>query len=126
MIDGGPSYGGLENDLSGNCDGDSGMVLVGQLQLPVACAHFVASSGCCDAGSPKMRFAVTASGGYVIVRITDNAASPDTYAHVDAVVATLAQARECVNRGLRSRLCGLGPWHFYTASNSTFAVGSPV
>ena len=29
VIDGGTSYVGLENDLSGNCDGDSGTVDVG-------------------------------------------------------------------------------------------------
>jgi hypothetical protein len=34
VIDGGTSYVGLENDLSGNCDGDSGRVTVDQLQLP--------------------------------------------------------------------------------------------
>jgi hypothetical protein len=72
-----------------------------------------------------MRLAVVASGGYVIARITDNASSPDTYAHVDSPLATLAQARECVNRGLQGRGCGLAPtapWHFFTVSSGGFTV----
>ena len=72
-----PLYIGTENDKSGNCDGDSG-ILDG---YTVVCAHFVASSKCCNAGSPRMRFAYQRLSNYfVIAKITDNGASTDTVA----------------------------------------------
>src|SRR5262245_49563569 len=52
VIDGGTSYVGQPNDKSGNCDGDSGIVNYDGSTYPVACAHYVAISGCCNAGSP--------------------------------------------------------------------------
>jgi hypothetical protein len=108
VIDGGTSYVGLANDKSGNCDGDSGSVIAGTT-VTVVCAHYVASSGCCNTGSPKMRFAVpNAAGGYSIVRITDNGASPDTFAF--GVTDTFEQARAWVNKGARGG--GGGAWAF--------------
>ena len=74
VLDGGTdeTYIGKENDRSGNCDGDSGSVLInGAAIFNIVCAHFVASSRCCNIGSPKMRFA-WGSGPYDVVRITDN------------------------------------------------------
>ncbi len=122
VTDGGTSYVGAENDFSGNCDGDTGGVLVNGVPRAVVCAHFVAASGCCDAGRPKMRFAVQEGTSYRITRITDNTATLDTYAHVDATVGTLEQARECVNRGIQSRQCGIGPWHYFAAATGGFTV----
>jgi hypothetical protein len=98
VIDGGTSYVGLENDKSGNCDGDSGVMTAGQ-PATVVCAHYVASSGCCNTGSPKMRFATQAFVGYAVYRITDNGASPDTFAFGN--VDTFEQARAWVNTGAR-------------------------
>ena len=74
MIDGGTTFVGLENDKSGNCAGDSGQVLLGTTLTNVVCAHYVASSGCCTTGSPKMRFAVQnpQTGALFVFRITDN------------------------------------------------------
>jgi hypothetical protein len=54
IIDGGTSYVGLENDKSGNCDGDTGSVMLGSTTYSILCAHFVASSR--DGSGPKMRF----------------------------------------------------------------------
>ena len=79
VIDGGTSYVGLENDKSGNCNGDSGTMLIRGDVFPVACAHYVASSR--DNGHPKMRFAFQGFGDdYQGVRITDNGQSGDTVA----------------------------------------------
>lgn len=109
VVDGGTSYVGLENDRSGNCDGDSGTIAgVGT----VVCAHFVLHSRGFNAGSPKMRVAYENGmpGQYLIARITDNGplseagVSPDSFALVFAngtpVVFSLAQARAWVNMGL--------------------------
>src|SRR5262245_3696103 len=76
--DGGTSYIGAGNDLSGNCNGDSGAVTVFSGTFPIVCAHYVASSVCCHRGSPKMRFAYHSLRSYWVVRITDNGDSPDT------------------------------------------------
>ena len=61
VLDGGMSYVGAENDLSGSCAGDSGQFLFGRpgsaRLFDVVCAHYVASSKCCPTGAPKMRFA---------------------------------------------------------------------
>ena len=62
VTDGGTSYVGLENDRSGNCDGDSGTVTLGVTTESVLCAHFVASSRRLNTGSPKMRFAIQNTG----------------------------------------------------------------
>jgi hypothetical protein len=105
VIDGGTSYVDLENDKSGNCNGDSGSRdFAPGFLIPVVCAHYVASSGCCNIGSPTMRFATAALVGYAVYRITDNGASPDTFAAGN--VGTLAQAQAWVNQGARGCHCG--------------------
>ena len=101
VLDGGTSYVGLENDRSGNCAGDTGEVSVSvpgaQMGfVDIACAHFVASSGCCSPGSPKMRIAYAIPGGFQVVRITDNGAAGDT---TFRAAPTLAEARAWVNKG---------------------------
>jgi len=120
--DGGTSYVGAENDFSGNCDGDTGGVLINGVASTVVCAHYVAASGCCDAGRPKMRFAVQVGTKYRITRITDNTSGTADYAHVDTLVDTFDQARDCVNRGIQSSLCKIGPWHSFASGGGGFTV----
>ena len=97
VIDGGTTFVGLENDKSGNCDGDSGTAALSGNSYDVVCAHYIASSRCCP-GIPKMRLALDFGlGGYALVRITDNGPSGDTWA--DASVLTFAEARAWVNKG---------------------------
>src|SRR3954470_1397843 len=119
VIDGGTSYVGLENDKSGNCDGDSGTISVGGFSFQVVCAHYVASSKCCNPGSPKMRLAFANVSGYTIVRITDNGASPDTWAF--QTVGDVAQARAAVNKGWRGSGVG-GSWAFAPTVDGNFTV----
>lgn len=96
VIDGGSTFVGLENDRSGNCDGDSGTVSLGGTLYDVVCAHYVASSRCCP-GIPKMRLAFDFGlGGFALVRITDN---PLGDAWADAGVFTFAEAQAWVNKG---------------------------
>jgi hypothetical protein len=120
VIDGGTSYVGAENDRSGNCDADSGTVTVnGTTALNVVCAHYVTSSGCCNAGSPKMRFAYLISFNfYGIVRITDNGASTDTVAFSSVIGEANAEA--CVNRGARGGGCA--GWVFYTITSGDYTI----
>src|SRR5262245_54026435 len=80
VIDGGTSFVGAGNDLSGNCDGDTGTVAEAGTTYTIVCAHFVASSRCCNTGSPKMRVAYQVGSTYVVARIIDNGASPDSFA----------------------------------------------
>jgi hypothetical protein len=108
VTDGGTSYIGLENDKSGNCNGDSGTIIRVDT-FTVVCAHYVASSGCCNTGNPKMRFAFPYGGGYNVIRITDNGASPDTFAA--GGTDTFAHARAWVNKGTLG--CGCGAVFFY-------------
>ncbi len=118
VIDGGTSNVRLENDKSGNCDGDSG-ILDG---YNVVCAHFVASSKCCNAGSPKMRFAYQRLSNYfVIARITDNGTSLDTVAI--GATSTRAEAEAWVNRGFRGCACvtGLG-WGWYSVTAGGYTI----
>ena len=97
VIDGGTSYVGLENDKSGDCNGDSGTMLIRGDVFPVACAHYVASSR--DNGHPKMRFAFQGFGDdYQAVRITDNGQSGDTVAFSPAFL-TFAQATRMGQQG---------------------------
>ena len=80
VIDGGTSSVGLENDRSGNCAGDSGVVQGpgpggSDISHTIRCAHYVASSR--DGSGPKMRFAYTffePAGNFysvVVYRISD-------------------------------------------------------
>ena len=116
---GGTSYVGTENDLSGSCAGDSGQVTVGGIgPFNVVCAHYVASSGCCDAGSHKMRFAFQQAVFYEVVRITDNPGSVDTFAR--GITTSLADAQAWVNKGERGCHCGV-TWT-YVSVNGDFTV----
>jgi hypothetical protein len=129
VVDGGTSYVGLGNDLSGTCDGDSGTVSLLGSTYNVVCAHYVAASGCCNAGSPKMRFAygpvVIVNGVffYTTVRITDNGASTDTFGSTGIVLPLLPLegARSWVNTGAIGS-GNAGAWTFLTVTNSTFTV----
>ncbi len=118
VIDGGTSYVGLENDKSGNCNGDSGTMLIRGDVFPVACAHYVASSR--DNGHPKMRFAFQGFGDdYQGVRITDNGQSGDTVAFSPAFL-TFAQARAWVNKGAIGGAGG--SWVFQTLTSADYTV----
>ena len=118
VIDGGTSYVGLENDKSGNCNGDSGTMLIRGDVFPVACAHYVASSR--DNGHPKMRFAFQGFGDdYQGVRITDNGQSGDTVAFSPAFL-TFAQARAWVNKGAIGGAGG--SWFFQTLTSADYTV----
>ena len=118
VSDGGTSYVGLQNDRSGNCDGDSGTVVINQaVFFNVVCAHFISSSGCCSPGKPKMRFAYGSGPTYNVVRITDNGIpnaagqSPDTVAV--GFANSLTQAIAWVNTGAVGSGNPLG-WTFPT------------
>ena len=123
VIDGGTDFVGLENDKSGDCDGDSGDIVDPfQVVRSVICAHFVASSGCCNAGSPKMRlaFSVSTSGeSFRVVRITDNGDLPDTWAV--GTTFSRADAEAWVNLGAQGCHCGLG-WGFVTVTDGNYTV----
>ena len=117
VLDGGTdaTYIGKENDRSGNCDGDSGSVLInGAVMFNIVCAHFVASSRCCNIGSPKMRFAWGSPGAFNVVRITDNGlnlpAPTDTFAV--GMVSTLAEAIAWVNTGAVGSFHASPGWNF--------------
>jgi hypothetical protein len=121
IIDGGMSYVGLENDKSGNCDGDSGTVSIDGNQFDVACAHYVASSKCCNSGSPKMRFAYQIETGiYVVFRITDNGASTDTVALGNT--DTLAHATAWVNKGAIGGVGGTWSYAFFVDGDYTITA----
>jgi len=109
VVDGGTSFVGAGNDLSGNCDGDGGTVVVAGTTYSVICAHFVASSGCCNPGSPKMRLAFQAGSTYIIARVVDNGASGDAFANA-GTDTTLANAQAWVNRGRFGSGFGAPPW----------------
>ena len=120
VIDGGTSYVGAENDLSGNCTGDSGTVVVNGFTFNVVCAHFVASSKCCNAGSPKMRFAFqSVFGPFVVVRMTDNGLTGDTFAF--GGTDTLADAQAWVNRGARGSGSLFG-WLWETVTSGDWTI----
>ena len=119
VIDGGTTFVGLENDNSGNCDGDTGAISENGFAAAVVCAHFVAHSGCCNTGSPKMRFAWLGLGGYVVVRITDNGAAGDTFGFTNA--STLAQATAIVNKGV-SGGHSANPWSFLGLTAGDYTI----
>jgi hypothetical protein len=122
VIDGGMSYVGLENDRSGKCHGDDGTVALGRFTYNVFCAHFVASSGCCNMGSPKMRFAFQVSQiSYRVVRITDNGDSTDTWAI--GLASSFADARAWVNTGAIGS-GNAGGWTFLTVAGNYTVTAS--
>jgi hypothetical protein len=131
VLDGGtdPLYIGKENDKSGNCEEDSGTITLGvpPVTVPVVCAHFVASSKCCNGGSPKMRFAfgdfVCCANQYWVARITDNGfGTVDTYGQVVSVKG-LANAMAWVNKGAQGSGNMFSAWTFLAvAQGGDFSV----
>ena len=127
VIDGGDMFVGAGNDNSGNCNGDSGTVAVG-VNTNVVCAHYVASSGCCNTGSPKMRLAfLDASGFYLVAAITDNGPvnpttglSPDTF--MLGAIPTLAEATAWVNRGRIGSAAAGASWSLLAISSGDYTV----
>ena len=121
VIDGGTSYVGLENDKSGSCSGDSGTIIVDTTSFAVICAHYVASSGHFNTGSPKMRFAYASGANtWTIVRITDNAPSTDTFAW--GTTNSLADATDWVNRGVKGSGHPFSNWGFLTVTSGGYTV----
>jgi len=121
IIDGGTSYVGLENDKSGNCDGDSGVITIGRTAMNVPCAHYVASSR--DGAGAKMRFAYQQGSGYIPARITDSASGDTFKIDLPAAEVTLAQAQAWVNLGLVGS--GSSPtfaWQLLSMTSSTFSI----
>src|SRR5262245_13503093 len=118
VIDGGTSYVGLGNDYSGNCDGDSGTLWESGTSYNIVCAHYVASSVCCNAGSPKMRLAYEAAPGIIdVILITDNGIAVDTFAL--GFTSTLTNAKAWVNLGARGSGIGAGAvWGWLTVTGN--------
>ena len=125
VIDGGTTFVGAGNDLTGSCSGDSGSIQFdahqfGSVTVPVVCAHYVASSGALGAGSPKMRLTFQVPGGYGVVRITDNGNGPlDTVGF--GFAPSLAAATAWVNTGATG---SGGSWTFTTLNDGDYAVAA--
>ena len=113
---------GLENDKSGNCDGDSGVITIGRTAMNVPCAHYVASSR--DGSGAKMRFAYQEGTGYIPARITDSPSGDTFKIDLPAAEVTLAQAQAWVDLGLVGS--GSSPtfaWQLLTPmTSSTFSI----
>jgi len=121
ITDGGMNFVGLENDKSGNCDGDSGVITIGRTAMNVPCAHYVASSR--DGAGAKMRFAYQQGSGYIPARITDSASGDTFKIDLPAAEVTLAQAQAWVNLGLVGS--GSSPtfaWQLLSMTSSTFSI----
>ena len=134
VIDGGTSSVGLENDRSGNCAGDSGVVQGpgpggSDISHTIRCAHYVASSR--DGSGPKMRFAYTffePAGNFysvVVYRISDGGARGTDkvgFGFQTAFDITTARllAKEWVNLG-QIGSGNLG-WNFVTLTSGGFTV----
>jgi hypothetical protein len=122
ITDGGTSFVGLENDKSGNCAGDSGVITIGRTAMDVPCAHYVASSR--DGSGAKMRFAYEESpGGYIPARITDSPSGDTFKIDLPAAEVTLAQAQAWVDLGLVGS--GSSPsfsWQLLSMTSSTFSI----
>jgi hypothetical protein len=125
VLDGGmdPLYIGKENDQSGNCDGDTGTVMLNQTPAPIVCSHYVASSH--DGSGPKMRFAFqdpTDANCYYVFRISD-AGPTDKVGGIYFCTTRnpLDLARSAVNRGTSGG--GLEtPWTFTTVDGYTITA----
>jgi hypothetical protein len=121
IMDGGTSDVGLGNDLSGNCNGDSGGIFSNFSINFIVCAHFVQHSGCCNAGSPKMRFAYqTAIAGWTVVRVTDVGGSGDTVAI--GTTTSLADAQAWVNTGANGSGHPSTAWTFQTLTSGNLTI----
>ena len=126
VIDGGTTFVGRENDLSGNFDGDSGTVKVRLFDDAfhnVVCAHFVLHSG--DTGNPKMRFAYqSASGQWTVVRITDNGSPGKNDTIAFGFVTSLADAILWVNLGALGSGRPFTAWGFTTVESGNFNISA--
>ena len=128
ITDGGTSSVGVENDKSGNCDGDSGVISIGTPPVPhsVPCAHYVASSR--DGSGAKMRFAyqldTQVNTSWQVGRITDSPSGDTFKANVPGGPLSFAQAQAWVNTGLVGS--GSSPtfaWQLLSPlTNSTFSI----
>jgi hypothetical protein len=120
-------YDGAGNDLSGTCDVDprgANTVIVNSTTFNVVCAHYVAASGCCNAGSQKMRFAYQVGPStFYVVRITDNGGSPDTLAIVKTT--SFADARSWVNTGASGSGRPFLAWTVLNMTSGDFGIEPP-
>ena len=134
VTDGGATYFGLENDRSGNCDGDTGgSVNFNGFLTSSVCAHYVASSR--DGTGPKMRFAVFLTGTFTtlwLFRISDGGSTlgDDTVAYAMAPLAATsnATATAWVNTGRIGSSNAVTGWQFQTLTNGagyTISTGAP-
>jgi hypothetical protein len=127
VLDGGTSYVGASNDLSGNCKDDSGTFKVRVFDdafHDVVCAHYVASSGGFLSGSPKMRFAyATGENLYTIIRITDNGsqATNDTIAF-GFLSGNINTVTSWVNKGVVGAGFAFSLWGFTTVEDGNYTV----
>ena len=124
IIDGGTSFVGKENDRSGNCLGDSGVVEVNGISHTVLCAHYVAASR--DNSGPKMRFTyqdvVLTTTYYPVWRISDGG-QIDTVGTNNFTVFDLGTAESIVNQGLQGS--GFNPpfgWSFVSGTGYTITA----
>jgi hypothetical protein len=121
-------YDGAGNDLSGTCNVDprgANTVFVNNTTFSVVCAHYVVSSGCCSAGSQKMRFAYQVGPTtFYVVRITDNGAgSPDTLAYVKT--KSFEDARSWVNTGANGSGRPSSAWTVLNMTSGDFGIEPP-
>ena len=121
VIDGGTSYVGLENDNSGACTNDSGLVQLNGTTEAIVCAHYVAASR--DGSGPKMRFAfenpfAPVPGCYDVWRISDGGATDKVGRSGVCGPDALAIAQMWVNRGLvgTGSAATLTPWNLGTTT----------
>jgi hypothetical protein len=122
VLDGGTTYVGLENDKSGDCSGDSGVVTAIGVTRTIVCAHFVASSR--DGSGPKMRIAFQDPFNrtcYDVLRISDGG-STDTVGDLGLICPVAGQSAEAaVNKGSVGAL-GFNFWTFSTVDGYTLTA----
>jgi hypothetical protein len=119
VIDGGTSYVGLENDRSGNCSGDAGLMVFNNFaQFGVLCAHYVAQSR--DGNGPKMRVATIGQfpGQWIVWRFTDGSGvgQPDKIA--TGTTSSFEEAVRWVNTGAIGSGHLSSSWSFATVTGN--------
>ena len=125
VIDGGTNFAGLENDKSGTCSGDSGEVVFNagsDLQVPISCAHFVASSR--DGSGPKMRFAFLVGVSWYMFRISDGGPQgPDKVVGL-GISRSFTGMQAWVNKGLQggSDFPLVIPWQPLTLASGGYTI----
>ena len=123
ITDGGTSFVGLGNDLSGACTDDAGTVSTGVNTFTVVCAHFVASSKGFNAGSPKMRLAFqNLRGAFTVIRVTDNGTGFQADTFAVGQTANRDDAINWVNRGVIGAGHPFSDWVFRTVSEGDYTV----